>query len=485
MRLFADMSRDNMTRDNNSTGNPTADMAQDLDDITIPPSSGGRFEAPLERVFDRIVTPFEEFIHDTAAGGLVLMACAVIALVVANSLLADEYLHLLHTTFAIGIGDQVLEKTLHHWINDGLMTLFFILVGLEIKREILVGELADLRQAALPIVAAIGGMVVPAVIFAAINYGGDGSQGWGIPMATDIAFAVGALVLLGAKAPRSLLTLLVAFAIADDLGAVIIIAVFYTENLALDALAAAAALFAVLVAFNRFGIRKPLPYFIIGSLMWLAMLKSGVHATLAGVLTALTIPARPKYDPEAFSRHVHALMSRFDRTTRPGEDIMVNDRARSILQTLENGVHSVQTPLQRLEHAMHLPVAFLVVPVFALANAGVPIEFAGVGETLAHPVTAGVALGLVVGKAVGIGGFTWLAIKLGLARLPADLSFRHIIGVAMLGGIGFTMSIFIAELAYAHQPEYLLMAKTGILFASLIAGFAGFLWLYFTPAVKR
>jgi NhaA family Na+:H+ antiporter len=459
-------------------------MQEEPDDIAAPPSSGGRFEAPLERVFDRVVTPFEEFIHDAAAGGLVLMGCAVLALFIANSLLADEYLHLLHTTLAINLGPWLLEKSLHHWINDGLMTLFFILVGLEIKREVLVGELADLRQAALPIVAAIGGMLAPALIFAAVNHGGDSSQGWGIPMATDIAFAVGALVLLGSKAPRSLLTLLVAFAIADDLGAVVIIALFYTDNLALDALAMAAALFAVLIAFNRFGIRKPLPYFIVGTLMWLAMLKSGVHATLAGVLTALTIPARPKYDPGAFSEHVGTLMTQFNRTTRPGEDIMTNDRARSILQTLENGVHLVQTPLQRLEHSMHLPVAFLVVPIFALANAGVPIELDGIGATLAQPVTAGVILGLVVGKALGITGFTWLAIKAGLARLPADLSFRHIVGVAMLGGIGFTMSIFIAELAYAHQPEYLLMAKTGVLVASLIAGLAGFAWLYFTPARK-
>jgi len=435
-------------------------------------------DAPLEKVFDKIVSPFEQFIHDETASGLLLMACAVIALIVANTALVNSYEHLLHTTVGFSFGEARLEKTLHHWINDGLMALFFFVVGLEIKREILVGELSDIRAASLPIAAAIGGMVVPALFYVAMNLGEGGNlSGWGIPMATDIAFAVGVMVLLGSRVPKTLLTFLVALAIVDDLGAVTVIALFYTETIALDALGIAALLFGVLILLNLAGVRHPAPYFIIGMLMWLAMLKSGVHATLAGVLTALTIPARPKYEPKSFGALVRKLMHKFDNSYRPGESIMRNDEQRAILQTLENGVHLVETPLQRLEHSMHIWVAFLIIPIFALANAGVPIEFSKIGESLSHPVALGVIVGLMFGKVVGIAGFSWIAIKLGFGVLPEGTNFKQIIGVAILGGIGFTMSIFIAELAFVGQAENLLMAKTGILFASLCAGVIGYVWL--------
>ena len=442
-----------------------------------PPSPNSEDNAPLERVFGKIVSPFEEFIHHETASGFLLMICAILALIAANTALAHTYEHILHTHVGFSFGEWHLEKTLHHWINDGLMALFFFVVGLEIKREILVGELSDPRQASLPIFAAIGGMVVPALIFASVNFGGEGISGWGVPMATDIAFAVGVMVLLGKHVPKSLLTFLVALAIVDDLGAVTVIAIFYTENISFGALGLVVVFLAVLIFFNLAGVRKPLPYLLFGILMWLAMLKSGVHATLAGVLTALTIPARPKYEPTCFSQLVRKLMDRFDSSYKPGTSIMRNDEQRSILQTLENGVHMVETPLQRLEHSMHLPVAFLVIPIFALANAGIPIELNSLSDTLSHPVSLGVILGLIVGKVLGIAGFAWLAIKLGWASLPLGANYIQLIGVALLGGIGFTMSIFIAELAYVGQPELLLMAKTGILFASLIAGVAGYLIL--------
>jgi NhaA family Na+:H+ antiporter len=367
--------------------------------------------------------------------------------------------------------------SVHHWINDGLMALFFFVVGLELKREILVGELAELRNAALPIGAAIGGMVVPALIYFAINPEGDAARGWGIPMATDIAFAIGALVLLAHRVPKALITFLVALAIVDDLGAVLVIALFYTDQIVWEALIAGAVILAALIMLNRAGIRQPLPYFILGGLLWFALLKSGVHATLAGVLTAFTIPASPKYDPARFSTHVRELMARFDASHQPGKSIMTNDALRSVVQTLENGVHKVETPLQRLEHGLHMPVAFLVIPVFAFFNAGIPIELAGLGDTLMHPVTLGVMFGLVLGKFIGIAGASWLALKLGVGQLPADTSFSQIAGVALLAGIGFTMAIFIAELGFAEQAEYLLMAKTGILLASFVAGVSGYLWL--------
>jgi NhaA family Na+:H+ antiporter len=435
--------------------------------------------APWEKIFDRIVTPFEEFIHRETTSGLLLMACAILALVAANSAMADAYQHLVHTPIGIQLGDWMLEKSLQHWVNDGLMALFFFVVGLELKREILVGELADLNQAILPIIAAIGGMVVPALIYFAINTGSPAVHGWGIPMATDIAFAIGALALLASRIPKALITFLVALAIVDDLGAVIVIALFYTEQIVWGALALAGILFAVLVVLNLAGFRKPLPYFLLGILLWLALLQSGVHATLAGVLTAFAIPARPKYDPGLFSRHVQELITRFNNSYRPGESIMNNEEQRAIVQTLENSVQRVETPLQRLEHSMHMPVAFLVIPVFAFINAGIPIDFGTMGNTLAHPVTLGVILGLVLGKLIGIAGLCWVALKLGIGQLPAGTHFRHIVGVSLLGGIGFTMSIFIAELGFTDQPESLLMAKTGILIASLLAGISGYVWLFY------
>jgi len=438
----------------------------------------GVFHARWEKSFDRILTPFEEFIHQQTTSGLLLMAMAVLALILANGPFASSYAHFMHTPVGINAGSWSLEMSLHHFINDGLMALFFFIVGLELKREILVGELADLRNAVLPIGAAIGGMLVPALIYLAINPDGDASRGWGIPMATDIAFAIGALALLASRVPKALITFLVALAIVDDLGAVLVIAVFYTDTIALVPLAVAIGLFGVLMMFNMSGIRKTTPYVIVAGLLWYALLLSGVHATLAGILGALSVPAIPKYKPELFSEHVKELMQRFDASHQPGKNIMTNDELRAVVQTLENGVHSVEAPLQRLEHAWHMPVAFLVIPIFALANAGIPITLDSLGETLSHPVLLGVSLGLILGKFIGIAGVSWLLLKLNLAVLPKDTRFTQIAGVSLLAGIGFTMSIFVAELGFVGQAENLLMAKTGILGASLLSGVAGFIWLY-------
>ena len=437
----------------------------------------GRYLAPWERVFEKIASPFEEFIQSQASGGIVLMVATVVALVIANSPLAAAYQHLLHLPLSVGIGGWVLEKTLHHWINDGLMALFFFLVGLEIKREVLVGELASPRQAALPIIAAVGGMAVPALLYWSLNPEGVAARGWGIPMATDIAFAVGVLALLGSRVPNNLLMFLVAVAIVDDLGAVLVIALFYTETISVNALIAAALLFAVLVAFNRSGVRRPWPYFVVGTLLWFAMLKSGVHATIAGVLVAVTIPARPRYNPLHFSQQVRRLLERFEHSHQPGVTILANAEQGSIVQTLDDAVQKVATPLQRLEHTFHIPVAMGIIPIFALANAGVTIESSAFDELLRSPVTLGILLGLVLGKVIGIAGFSWLAVKLKLATLPTGTSMRHIIGIGIISGIGFTMSIFVAELAFTSMPVQLVMAKMGILIASLIAGSGGYLWM--------
>ena len=445
-----------------------------------PKENDGRLLAPWERNFDRILTPFEEFVHRETTSGLFLMAAALVALLWANSPLASYYQSLLHTPLGFSLGPWELRKTLHHWVNDGLMTLFFFVVGLELKREILVGELAQPRHAALPILAAIGGMAVPALLYFTLVSGGDALRGWGIPMATDIAFALGVIALLAHRVPKNLITFLVALAIVDDLGAVVVIALFYTEQLSWPLLLAAGALTGLLVAMNLAGVRRAPAYFTIGFLLWLALLKSGVHATLAGVITAFTIPALPRYEPRAFSRRMRELLDRFDASHRPGESILQNQDLTAIVQTLAKGVGGVQTPLRRLEDDMHLPVAFLVLPLFALFNAGVPIEFGELGTALMQPVTLAVGTGLVVGKFIGIAGVAWLAVRSGRVDLPTGVSMAQIAGAALLGGIGFTMSIFIAELAFAHQPERILEAKLGILSASLLAGISGSAWLYRT-----
>ncbi len=441
------------------------------------PTRTGRIYAPWERAFDRVVTPFEEFIHRQTTSGLLLMSTALLALVLANSLFAQSYQHLQHISLALNVGGWEISMSLHHWVNDGLMTLFFLLVGMELKREMLVGELTDLRQAALPVIAAIGGMVIPALIYLSINQSGDATRGWGIPMATDIAFAVGALVLLAQRVPKALITFLVALAIADDLGAVLVIATFYTQQLSLTWLAIGALLSALLFTLNFAGVRKVLPYFGLTGLLWYALLQSGVHATLAGVICAFAIPARPKYDPTLFSRRIKELTANFDANNHPNSNIMTNEALYSVVQSLEKNVSAVQTPLQRLEHHWHLPVAFIVIPIFALLNAGIPLELSKLSETLTHPVMLGVLCGLLLGKFLGITGACWLALRLGIGQLPSNTRFSQIAAVSVLGGIGFTMSIFIAELGFADHSDYLLMAKTGVLLASLLAGSLGFAWL--------
>ena len=443
------------------------------------------FEAPWERAFQTIYTPFEEFIHRQSTSGVLLLSCAVIALVIANSPISESYEHILHTKLAITLGSTKLSMSLHHWINDGLMTLFFFLVGLELKREFLVGELSDFSLAVLPAVAALGGMVVPALFYFMVNPSGQEAMGWGIPMATDIAFAVSILALLGSRVPKSLLMFLVALAIVDDLGAIVVIAVFYTQELNLWGLLMAVLVIALMIFTNFFGVRKPIPYMVLGLLLWLALYASGIHATLAGVIAAFAIPARPKYDPVGFSAHVKTLIRRFDGSYRPGSNVYQNDQLRACVQSLEQGCKMVQAPLQRIEHSLHIPVTYMVIPLFALANAGMPLSVFKAGEEGFSSVTIGVVLGLVLGKTLGIAGSVWLAWKLGVGKLPNGCGMRHIFGVALLGGIGFTMSIFIAELAFVNSPQDLLYAKAGVLAGSLIAGIGGASILYwFGPDPK-
>ena len=434
--------------------------------------------APWEKTFKKVATPFEHFLHAQTTTGMILMFMTVLALIFANSPLTENYSHFFHTKVNLTVGSWELSHTIHHWINDGLMAIFFFIIGLEIKREILVGELSNLKVAILPILSAIGGMIFPALIYLAINQSTEGANGWGIPMATDIAFAISALVLLGKRVPTALVTFLVALAIVDDLGAVLVIALFYTEQIHFLPLALAGVSFLVLVSFNRFGIHAVLPYFVVGLFLWFFMLESGVHATIAGVIAALAIPSKPKRTPDKFSNHIKALLSKYDEVST-GDIHELNEKQKAILRNIQDQIDDVETPALRLERVLHLPVALIVIPLFALANAGITIDFDSLGEVVFEPVSLGIIVGLIGGKVLGIFGIAWLAIKFKIAQLPKESSMSQIFGVAFLGGIGFTMSIFVADLAFVNSEELIFQAKVGILLASLIAGAIGYVWLRF------
>jgi NhaA family Na+:H+ antiporter len=380
------------------------------------------------------LTAIREFLKLESASGILLVVAGALAMVAANTMLAGWYEALLSTPFKIQLGDFKLDKALVVWVNDLLMAIFFLLVGLEIKREVVMGELSDGAKVALPAVAAVGGMVVPAAIYAWINWGDPvGIRGWAIPSATDIAFALGVLSLFGERVPVGLKIFLMTLAVLDDLGAIVVIALFYTSDLSVEALLLAGLAIAGLLALNRFGVRQVAPYILVGLVLWVCVLKSGVHATLAGVVTALFVPARDPADP----------------------------------------------PLTRLEHALHPWVAFGILPIFAFANAGVNLEGLTVDDLL-QPIPLGIMLGLVAGKQVGVFCFAWLAVKLGLARLPSGVDFKQVYGAAILCGIGFTMSLFIGMLAFENTAagEVIVTDRLGVLSGSLIAAVAGFVVLH-------
>lgn len=435
---------------------------------------------PREEYFPttiRVLRSFQRFARMEASGGILLFVCTLVALFWANSPWEESYLRLWHTHVSLGFGGAVLAKPLLLWINDALMAIFFFVVGLEIKQEVLVGELASPRKALLPIVAAVGGMVVPAGLYAAFNAGGPGAAGWGIPMATDIAFSLGVLALLGKRVPLALKVFLTALAIVDDLGAVLVIALFYTHEISWASLAVAAIFLILLVLANRLGIRHSLVYAVLGAGLWLAFLKSGVHATVAGVLVAMTVPARARIDPAEFLARSRQLLGDFERGKASGV------WREETIYSIGRACSAVGAPLQQLEHSLHPWVTFGILPLFALANAGVTLT-GNFTQALFDPVSLGILFGLVVGKSVGVTLFSWLAVRAGWASLPAEIGWRHIHGVAWLAGIGFTMSLFIAALAFGEAPP-LATAKLAILTASVVAGVVGWLILSTASAPPR
>jgi NhaA family Na+:H+ antiporter len=434
-----------------------------------PPQTGS---LPIEI----LVSPFVRFAKMEASSGLVLLGATLAALIWANSPWEHVYHSIWSTEVVVGFGRFVLTETRHQWINDGLMSIFFFLVGLEIKREVVIGELSSLRKAAFPIIAAVGGAVVPALFYVLVNHGGEGQNGWGIPMATDIAFALGVLALLGNRVPISLKVFVTALAIVDDIIAVLVIALFFTARI--DVFSLGVGLAGVLVSFgaNLMGVRKPAFYAVIGIFVWCAVLKSGIHATVAGVLLAFTIPTRTYVDHELFLKRGRWLLDRFEAAPPNSAD------AHAAIHSIEVQCEMVESPLHRIEHSLQVWVSFLIMPLFAFANAGVRLLGKGAAAAT-HPVALGVALGLFVGKPVGIWTFAWLAAKTGLAAPPAELSWGSILGGAWLGGIGFTMSLFIAGLAFG-EGTLLDMSKIGTLAASLAAGIGGSVILLYLARPK-
>lgn len=423
------------------------------------------------------IDPIQKITSQRAASGILLFTTAIIAMILANSPLKEWYHSLWDIHFKIGFGEHVIDKDLLHWINDGLMAIFFFVVGLELKREIISGELSNPRQAILPIGAAIGGMLFPAIIYLIFNPSGEASNGWGVPMATDIAFVLGLLYILGDKVPTSLKVFLTALAIADDIGAVLVIALFYTSNIEMTSLLFAAGFLLVMITANKIGVRYSFFYAVVGIVgLWVAFLMSGIHATIAAVLAALTIPASAKVPENVFSKAMGSLTSKFKNLQRTEESTLTHDQV-VVLQQMKNLNNSAIPPLQKLEHNMHPLVVFIVMPIFAFANAGVTIV-GNFFNLLLSPITLGVFLGLIIGKVVGVYLISFILIKAKVAQLPTGMNKMHLFGAGLLAAIGFTMSLFIASLAFVHA-ESEMQAKIGVLIATLTASVLGYLTILY------
>ena len=430
-------------------------------------------------VADQILKPTQQFFRKEAASSILLIAATIIALIWVNSDVGETYHRFWHTKISFTFAHFHISKTLLHWVNDGLMSLFFFTVGLEIKREILVGELATPKKALLPVIAALGGMIVPGLIYAAINIGLPTIHGWGIPVATDIAFALGAVAVFGRRLPVGLRIFLAAFAIADDLGAVVIIAIFYTKEIIWSNLIISLFLILGLAVANFFWIRQTLIYAILGLAVWFFVLGSGVHPTIAGVIVSLFVPARGRYDTDNFLQNVKKITEKFECEEQScGYSILLNQEHLYAVQALELACHDVETPLQRLMHALHPWVAFVILPLFALGNTGLVFRGIVFSEMVSNPVILGVIFGLVVGKPIGIMLFSYISVKSGMASLPQQVRWSHILGGAMLGGIGFTMSLFLSELSFS-DPHIIDYARFAILAGSILSAVFGMSFLGF------
>ncbi|MBX3110418.1 MAG: Na+/H+ antiporter NhaA [Fimbriimonadaceae bacterium] len=419
-------------------------------------------------VIERVVRPFQAFAEQQAAGGVVLVVATLVAMLLANSAWAGPYFDLLQSRFGLQWAGYTEGYPVITWVNDGLMAVFFLAVGLEIKREMVAGELSSVGRAMVPMAAALGGMAVPALVYSVVCLGTPETKGWGVPMATDIAFALGVLALLGDRVPTGLKVFLAALAIVDDIGAVVVIALFYAGSVKAAYLFAGLAVWVVMVVGGRLGVRWLGFYGVLGLVLWWLTHHSGVHATVAGVLTAFAVPARARIDVPEFLANAR---QRIEEISGCQSDLL-DESQESSLQMLERSAERVTTPLNRWLHLVHPWVVFLIVPLFALANAGLPVDAARLSTALGHHVFLGVFLGLLLGKPLGIFVATWVAVKAFRLPLPGGVTFRHVFGASLLGGIGFTMSFFVAGLAFPGT-EALTVAKLSVLVTSVVAGLAG------------
>lgn len=430
------------------------------------------FSGLPSKPIDRLIKPVIRFLHVEAASGVILLICSVAALAAANSPIADEYLGFWKTDFGVTAGTFELIHSLKHWINDGLMAIFFFVIGLEVKREIVLGELRELRRAALPLSAAIGGMVFPAGLYLLLQYGSSGQRGWGIPMATDIAFVVGCMAILGSRVPPSLRVILLSLAIVDDIGAILVIAFGYTESVQWNWLAAGAIGIALVFAMQRVGVRSMGLYVVVGAVIWLGFHESGIHATIAGVILGLLTPARAY-----LSDNVGSDLLRRASDLIHGDAWQQDHHRPEKVREMRRVSRETISPLEYLIYVLHPWVAFVIMPLFALANAGVTLQ----ASDAISSVSLAVIVGLFVGKPIGILLVSWLSLKLGFAELPSGVHWRHLIGGSLLAGIGFTMALFIAGLAFTDQ-DLLRPAKVGVLLGSLASGAAGMALLAFSKA---
>ncbi|PKP12432.1 MAG: Na+/H+ antiporter NhaA [Bacteroidetes bacterium HGW-Bacteroidetes-3] len=429
----------------------------------------------IKKKIKEVSGSLNQFIHLETTASLLLFAFSVFAVIWANSPYGSAYEQLWHYKFTIGFANTNfhLEKSLILWINDGLMAIFFFVIGLEVKREVLAGELTTLRKASLPVFAAIGGMAFPVMIFLFFNQGKAGVDGWGIPMATDIAFTLGILKLLGNRVPLGLKIFLTAFAIVDDIGAVLVIAIFYSANIQWDLIAYAILIVGMLGFLSYKHVYSKYLYFVLGFVVWLLFLKSGIHPTIAGILMAFTIPMYRKINLSYYVQELSAQLQIFKGYKFKNPQLL-NKKQLEVVDEIETITNQVQSPLQHLEHSLHGWVSYVIMPIFALANAGVVLSFSGL-ENTGH-ITLNIAMALVFGNTFGIMLLSFLAIKLKLADLPEGVKFKQLLGVSILGGLGFTMSLFITNLAY-NDESFIAAAKMGVILGSLIAGFLGYLIL--------
>ena len=442
--------------------------------MRTPPRSLGSAQTHALRsvVARRWVLPAQEFLHAEAPGGLILLAAGVLAMILANAPTAEGFAHFWETRWEVGVGRFVLEGDLRELVNDGLMTLFFFVAGLEIKREVMEGQLSSVRRAAFPVVAALGGMVVPALLFGWLNLGGAGSRGWGVPMATDIAFSIGVLSLLGRRVPTSARTFLLALAIADDIGAIVVIAVFYSAGLHLVPILVAVVFWWAILVMNLTGVRS-IPAHLVAALgFWASVRASGVHATLAGVILGISTPIRPWFYLPTTATSIHWLAEKLEKAVLADH----STHAEAMLGEIETLARESESPLERKLRRYHLWSSWGILPLFALANAGVALSATAIGQAGRSAITWGIILGLVVGKPLGIVGFAGLAHLTGLAAAPRGLDFRALVGVGLVAGIGFTVSLFVAALAF-DDPTQVAAAKVGVLAASVVAGALGYTFL--------